>query len=258
MRAQGGRGARHRGHGVRECGKGPYPFGATEAFGALHRATRRSRVARSVSRRGTHPVVHKPHAMPEAERGLVTARNDGAPPFAVALRPGALPTTGGTNQVHQMFHAKHPYWFPCLAHISDKPSCSVSAQFSPKCCGFAARGSAQGDETKDDLGKRSLSGKARGLRGPHPQHLGENRTSGRTWMADAASASHSVVRRPRRPPSDRRMFHVKHSFVAWGGCSPRAPPERGAASATRCGPGSLSFGRTSDGRTRLRAYLAPR
>lgn len=93
--------------------------------------------------------------------------------------------------------------------------------------------------------------------GPYPQHLGENRTLGRTWMADAASASHSVVRRPRRPPSDRGIFHVKHSFVAWGG-TPRAPPERGAASATRCGPGSLSFGRTSGGRTRLRAYLAPR
>lgn len=206
---------------MRECGKGPYPFGATEAFGALHRATRRSRVARSVSRRGTHPVAHKPHAALEAERGLVTAvQRRSRTPFrrsAAALRPGALLTTGGTNQVHQMCHVKHSYWFPCLTHISNKPSCSVSAQFSPKCCGFAARGSAQGDETNDDLGKRSLSGKARGLRGPYPQHLGENRTSGRTWMADAASASHSVVRRPRRPPSDRGMFHVKHSFVAWGG-----------------------------------------
>lgn len=139
------------------------------------------------------------------------------PPSQPHCDRGALPTTGGTNQVHQMFHVKHPYWFPCLTHVSDKPSCSVSAQFSPKCCGFAARGSAQGDETNDDLGKRSLSGKARGLRGPHPQHLGENRTSGCTWMSDAASASHSIVRRPRRPPSDRRMFHVKHSFVTWGG-----------------------------------------
>lgn len=173
MRAQGtergGGFAGYRGHGVRECREGPYPFGATEAFGALHRATRRSRVARSVSRRGTHPVAHKPHAALGTERGLVTAvQRRSRTPFrrsAAALRPGAVPTTGVTNQVHQMFHVKHPYWFPCLAHISDKPSCSVSAQFSPKCCGFAARGSAQGDETKDDLGKRSLSGKARGLRG---------------------------------------------------------------------------------------------
>lgn len=188
--------------------------------------------------------------------------NDGAGPPSGAPQPhcdrGTLPTTGGTNQVHQMFHVKHPYWFPCLTHISDKPSWSVSAQFSPKCCGFAARGSAQGDETNDDLGKRSLSGKARGLRGPHPQHLGENRTSGRTWMANAASASHSAVRRPPSSPVGSRNVSRETFVRCMGRGTPRAPPGRGAASATRCGPGSLSFGRTSGGRTRLRAYLAPR
>ena len=59
--------------------------------------------------------------------------------------------------------------------------------------------------------------------------------------------------RPRTGPDVSR-----ETFVRCVGGSPHAPPERGAASATRCGPGSLSFGRTSDGRTRLRACLAPR
>lgn len=94
----------------------PFPFGATEAFGAVHRATRRSWVARGASRRGTRPIAHKPHAVPGTERGLVTASQRRSPPpprhSAAALRPGASSTARGTNQARRMFHVKHLFLFP--------------------------------------------------------------------------------------------------------------------------------------------------
>ena len=156
------------GEGVRE---GALPFWRDGGFRRL--ASRDAPIAGRAQCQSARYAPRRPQA-PCCARDRKEVGHCGATtepgPFrrsAAALRPGggALPTTGGTNQVHQMFHVKHPYWFPCLTHILDKPSCSVSAQFSPKCCGFAARGSAQGDETNDDLGKRSLSGKAPGCGG---------------------------------------------------------------------------------------------
>lgn len=224
----------------------PFPFGATEAFGAVHRATRRSRVARSASRRAR-----------DRGRESTTASQRRSHPLrhsAAALRPGPPAAARGTNQARRMFHVKHLFLFPvwripprhaaaCKPVPSRSPVRLLGAKRHPcQCCSRRTRVTAA----------RRIS---------RPEHM--PCVFPKTWRARHETPfgiGMGAVLRPHRlrPPGRARMFHVKHSFVAWGGGSPRAPPERGAASATRCGPGSLSFGRTSGGRTRLRAYLAPR
>lgn len=236
-----------RGCGVRGAGGGwRGPFGEAEAFGAVHRATRRSRVARSASRRAR-----------DRGRESTTASQRRSPP--PALRSRIATGAAANSQEHQPSPqdvSRETFVpIPRLAHTSPARGSVQAGAERIACSVFGRKAAPMPMLPEANSGRNSSEDLATWA---YAVRLSENlarpaRNAVRNWHG-CRFAPTSLAAAPGRA----RMFHVKHSFVAWGGRSPRASPERGAASTTRCGPGSLSFGRTSDGRTRLRACLAPR
>lgn len=142
-----------RGCGVRSAGCG--------VRGAALLARRRlsgPRIARRADRGSRAVLVGAPGTEGESRS---PRRNDGAPPpprhSAAALRPGALPTAGSTNQARRMFRVKHLFLFPFDAYLPGTWQ-RASRCRADRLFGFWAQNGTHANVARGELGSQQLGG----------------------------------------------------------------------------------------------------